>query len=73
MNSAAWFPRDGDVHLRIWIDGVVFDYRATVVAARNLLHDWARKRWYSIELIRDAVDDVGSLRRLPCERLYQGP
>jgi hypothetical protein len=27
----------------------------------------------SIELIRDAVEDVDSLRRLPCERLYQGP
>ncbi|MET8876373.1 hypothetical protein [Nocardia sp. NPDC004604] len=72
MTAERWFPTEGDLHLRISVAGVVFDYTATAAAVRNLLHDWRRKRWCTIELIRETVDDRRLLPRLPCERLFLG-
>ncbi|WP_329406918.1 DoxX family protein [Nocardia vinacea] len=65
-------PPVGDVHLRIWLSGVAFDYAATAAAAHNLILDWMRSRWYTIELIRDVIEDR-RLPRLPCERLFLEP
>ncbi|MEV6338371.1 hypothetical protein [Nocardia vinacea] len=73
MTAEVWFPTEGDLHLRIWMSGVVFDYTATVAAVHNLIHDWRRKRWCTIELIRETVEDCRLLPRLPCERLFLGP
>ncbi|MFE3060408.1 hypothetical protein [Nocardia sp. NPDC059236] len=73
MNAERLFTPEGDVHLRIWLAGVPFDYTATAEAARNLIHDWRRKHWCTIELIRDTIEDCRLLRRLPCERLFLGP
>lgn len=72
MNAEGWFPSEGDVHLRIWLADSVFDYTATVVAARNLIRDWQQNRWCTIELIRDG-EGCRWLPRLPCERLFLGP
>lgn len=71
--AQGWFSSEADVHLRIWLADVVFDYTATAAAARNLIHDWGRKHWCTIELIRDTVVDGRLLPRLPCERLFLGP
>ncbi|MGW4774993.1 hypothetical protein ACWEO2_44085 [Nocardia sp. NPDC004278] len=73
MVAEAWLPPTGEVHLRIWLAGVVFDYTATAMAARNLIHDWRRKHWYTIELICDTIETGRLLPRLPCERLFAGP
>ncbi|MFX0578438.1 hypothetical protein [Nocardia nepalensis] len=73
MTAKGYFPPDGDVHLRIWLTGVVFDYTATAVAVRNLIDDWRRMHWCTIELIRDNIEDCRLLPRLPCERLFLGP
>ncbi|WP_433683075.1 hypothetical protein [Nocardia sp. CA-119907] len=72
MTAERWFPTEGDLHLRIWMAGVVFDYAATAAAVRNLIHDWRRKHWCTIELIRETVEDGRLLPRLPCERLFLG-
>ncbi|MET7771967.1 hypothetical protein [Nocardia sp. NPDC005366] len=61
-----------DVHLRIWLGGEAFDYAATMAAVRNLICDWTHRPWFTIELLRDTLED-GSLPRLPCERLYLEP
>ncbi|WP_040700042.1 hypothetical protein [Nocardia vinacea] len=60
------------MHLRIWLAGVVFDYMASTAAVRNLVNDWRRKHWHTIELILDATEDCRLLPRLPCERLFLG-
>ncbi|MFE3000702.1 hypothetical protein ACFXG4_37595 [Nocardia sp. NPDC059246] len=73
MTTKGWFPPEGDVHVRIWLAGVVFDYRAAATAVRNLIHDWRRKHWCTIELICDTIDDYRLLPRLPCEQLFLGP
>ncbi|MFG3525096.1 hypothetical protein ACGF5S_32895 [Nocardia nova] len=73
MTSEAWFPSGRDVHLRIWLSGVVFDYAVSAVAAHYLIDDWRRKRWCTIEFLRDAVEECVLLGRLPCERLFLGP
>ncbi|WP_433193947.1 hypothetical protein ACQP1G_34925 [Nocardia sp. CA-107356] len=73
MTSDAWFPTGSHVHLRIWLGGMVFDYAAQAVAVRNLIHDWRRRRWYTIELIRDTIEECLPPRRLPYERLFLGP
>jgi hypothetical protein len=73
MTSEAWFPPGKDVHLRIWLSGMVFDYAATAAAAHNLINDWTRNRWYTIEFIRDTVEEGMLPRRLPCEQLFLGP
>ena len=73
MTTDEWFPPGKHVHLRIWLGDMVFDYAATTVAARNLVDDSSRKRWYTVELIRDPVEECLLLPRLPCERLFLGP
>ncbi|MEU0499792.1 hypothetical protein [Nocardia sp. NPDC005998] len=73
MTTETWFSPGSDVYLRIWLGGMFFDYAATASAARNLIQDWRRKRWYTIELIRDTVEECLLLPRLPCERLFLGP
>ncbi|WP_433754497.1 hypothetical protein [Nocardia sp. CA-135398] len=67
------FPSEGDVHLRIWLADLNFDYTTTAVVARNLIRDWERKHWCTIELIRDFIEGCRLLPRLPCERLFRGP
>jgi hypothetical protein len=62
-----------DVHLRIWLGGVGFDYMATAVAACNLIRDWKKKHWYAIELILKSIGESRLLPRLPCEQLFYGP
>ncbi|WP_433560566.1 hypothetical protein ACQP1O_23060 [Nocardia sp. CA-151230] len=73
MTTEGWFPREGDVHVRIWLADVVFDYTVTAAAVRHLIHDWKQKHWFTIEFIRDTIDDCRLLPRLPCERLFLGP
>ena len=62
----------GDVHLRIWLGGIAFDYLAAAVAVNNLIRDWRRRPWYAIELIRGTAEEGLSLPRLPNERLFLG-
>ncbi|WP_063047579.1 hypothetical protein [Nocardia pseudovaccinii] len=73
MTIDGWFPPEGDVHLRIWLSGVVFDYTATATAVHNFIHDWGRKHWCTIELVRKTIEDLRLPPRLPCERLFLGP
>ncbi|MET8779137.1 hypothetical protein ABZV58_29400 [Nocardia sp. NPDC004654] len=73
MTTGGWFPPEGDVHVRIWLADVVFDYTATAAAIPNLIHDWGQKRWCTIELTRGNIDNCRLLPRLPCERLFLGP
>ncbi|MGW5111204.1 hypothetical protein [Nocardia sp. NPDC004123] len=73
MTIEGWFPPEGDVHVRIWLADVVFDYTVTAVAVRNLIHDWRQKPWFTIEFIRQTFDDCRLPPRLPCERLFIGP
>ncbi|MET8877557.1 hypothetical protein [Nocardia sp. NPDC004604] len=73
MNSEQWTPPEGDLHLRIWLAGRGLDYAATAAAVRNLVHDWKRKRWCTIELMHEAVENRRRLPRLPYERLFLGP
>lgn len=73
MTAEAWWRPGRDVHLRIWLGGMVFNYAASTEAARSVIHDWGRKRWFTIELIRDAVEGCRLLPRLPYERLFLGP
>ncbi|MGW5107495.1 hypothetical protein [Nocardia sp. NPDC004123] len=63
----------GDVHVRIWLGGTVFDYRATLAAARNLIHDCRRKCWCAIELIMQEIEESLPEARLPNERLFLDP
>ncbi len=73
MPTATRHSSEGDVHLRIWLGGALFDYRVTATAARNLIDEWARRRWYSVELVRTPARDLELLPRMPCERLFNGP
>ncbi|MFR9774062.1 hypothetical protein [Nocardia sp. SC052] len=73
MTTGGWFPPEGDVHVRIWLADMVFDYTATTAAVRNLIHDWRKRHWCTIELIRHTIEDCGLLPRLPCEQLFLGP
>ncbi|WP_216916575.1 hypothetical protein [Nocardia noduli] len=73
MTTEGWLPHVGDVHLRIWLADAVFNYVATVAAARNMINDWMQNCWCTIELINDTSEDRRSLPRLPCERLFLGP
>ncbi|WP_330231635.1 hypothetical protein OHA40_03525 [Nocardia sp. NBC_00508] len=70
MTAAAWLPPEGDVHLRIRVGGMVFDYVSTATAVRGLIRDWQRKPWCTIELIPDTIEGCRLLPRLPCERLW---
>lgn len=67
------FLCEGDVHLRIRLGGMVFDYAVAAAAARNIVHDWRRKPWFTVELIPGTVEKCRLLPRLPCERLFLGP
>ncbi|MBF6341200.1 hypothetical protein IU450_35765 [Nocardia abscessus] len=73
MTANGWFPPEGEVHVRIRLAGVVFDYTATTTAVRNLIHDWRRTHWCTIEFTRGNVEDCRPLTRLPRERLFLGP
>lgn len=73
MTTDERFAPGSDVHLRIWLGGMVFDYAATAVAARNVIDDWSRKHWVTIELICDTIEEHLPLPRLPYERLFLGP
>lgn len=66
-------PADGDVHLRIWLGSIAFDYRATVTAAYQLMRDWKRRRWCTIEFIAHTIEGRLPEARLPNERLFLGP
>lgn len=70
--GGAGFPAHGDVHLRIWLGGMAFDYRAGVAAAYNLIRDCQRKRWCAIELMLHTVEECLPETRLPNERLFLG-
>ncbi|WP_216913212.1 hypothetical protein [Nocardia noduli] len=73
MTSPKWPSSRGDVHVRIWLAGVVFDYAAAAAAVQNLIRDWRHHCWYTIELVCDGLGDLQLLPRLPCERLFLGP
>ncbi len=73
MSAKNWFAPEGDVHLRIWLSDLVFNYAVTGAAVRNFIHDWRRKPWCTIELIGDTVEDGRLLPYLPGERLFVGP
>lgn len=70
MTAGKCHPSEGDVHVRIWLAGEVFDFVATASAARSLLDDRRRKDWCAMELIHTTVEDLRLLPRLPCERLF---
>ncbi|MEV0341406.1 hypothetical protein AB0H49_20485 [Nocardia sp. NPDC050713] len=71
MTADAPLPPENDVHLRIWLADMMFDYVATARAARNLIDDWQRRKHrHSVELIRSTVEERRLLPRLPCERLF---
>lgn len=72
MIAEGYLRSTDEMHLRIWLGGFVFDYKATAAAVRNLIHDWMRKRWFTIELVCDTIEDRRPLPRLPCERLFLG-
>ncbi|MFD4351604.1 hypothetical protein ACFQ9R_00155 [Nocardia sp. NPDC056541] len=67
------FPIQIDVHVRIWLDRTAFDYRATLAAAINLIHDCRRKHWCTVELILSTIGRSLPENRLPNERLFLGP
>ncbi|MBO0852915.1 MAG: hypothetical protein J2P18_04030 [Nocardia sp.] len=66
-------PPRGDVHVRIRLGRTTFDYRATVVAALNLVRDCHRKHWCVIELVFHALGESLPEPRLPNERLFLDP
>lgn len=70
--QARLLPR-GDVHVRIWLGRTAFDYRATLAAAVNLIHDCRRKRWCAVEVFPHRIDAVLPDKRLPNERLFLDP
>lgn len=70
--SEPWSFDSEDMHLRIWLGDMAFDYIASSVVVANLISDWHRRPWYAIELIRIGYDNP-QLPRLPCARLFQGP
>ncbi len=70
MSIPAAFRVEGDVHLRIWLGGRSFDYRATYAAAQSFIREWRRVREETIELVLQSIGDLSLLPRLPCERLF---
>ncbi|WP_227981916.1 hypothetical protein [Nocardia spumae] len=64
-----WFRTEDDVHLRIWLQDVAFDYAAAVPAALAFIGDWSRNPTHAIEVVL-ATPDAGPLPRLPNERLF---
>lgn len=65
MTAEGWSPPAGDVHLRIWLADVAFDYAAAAAAVSNTVRDWMRTRWCTIELLRSTIEDRRLLPRLP--------
>ncbi|MGW5105921.1 hypothetical protein [Nocardia sp. NPDC004123] len=61
------------MHLRVRLGGLIFDYRATVSAARNFIQDWRQTHFETIELVLDTIEQCRKLPRLPCERLFLDP
>ncbi|MCM6774448.1 hypothetical protein NDR87_14080 [Nocardia sp. CDC159] len=72
-DAAAEGPDDEDVHLRVRLGEVAFDYRARAIAAWHFLQDWSRTHCEPAEVIDDTPEALQNLRRLPCERLFLGP
>ncbi|MGV9545718.1 hypothetical protein [Nocardia beijingensis] len=70
MTATVRHPIDGDVHLRIWLGGRVFDFRAAPAAASAFCTEWRRKRREAIELVTISHTDMSLLPRLPCEQLF---
>ncbi|BDU00090.1 hypothetical protein [Nocardia sputorum] len=70
MTAGKCHPSEGDVQVRIWLAGEVFDFVATASAARSLFCDSRRKDWCAMELIHTTAEDLRLLPRLPCERLF---
>ncbi|MEU1547530.1 hypothetical protein [Nocardia sp. NPDC005745] len=64
-------PEQPDVHLAVVIDGHRLDYAACLTSAIWFLQEQHRRRFVdSVEVI---PGDTTGLRRLPNERLYDGP
>ncbi|WP_157126074.1 hypothetical protein [Nocardia mikamii] len=66
-------PSDSDVHLRIWLGDMAFDFRATRAAAHTFFTEWGHRRREAIELVVETLCDPRLLPRLPCERLFHDP
>lgn len=62
-----------DVHVRIWLGGTAFDYRTAAAAVDNIVRDWRRKRWCTLEFVLGTIDGCLPETRLPNERLFLGP
>ncbi|MEU2091348.1 hypothetical protein [Nocardia beijingensis] len=62
----------GDVFVRLWVGGIAFDYVVSAAAVGNLLRDWAKSRWCTIEVVGNSSAEHRP-PRLPCERLFLGP
>ncbi|SUA46131.1 Uncharacterised protein [Nocardia africana] len=62
-----------DVHVRIWLGGRAFDYRTAAAAVDNIVRDWRRKRWCTLEVVLGTIDGRLPETRLPNERLFLGP
>ncbi|MBF6193964.1 MULTISPECIES: hypothetical protein [Nocardia] len=60
------------MYLRLWVSGIAFDYVVSAAAVGNLLQDWAKSRWCTIEVVRNPSIEHRP-PRLPCERLFLGP
>ncbi|WP_063064542.1 hypothetical protein [Nocardia violaceofusca] len=73
MTALGFFLSDGDVHLRIWLQDMAFDYVATAPAALTFIHDWSRNPTHTIELVLTPLGYGRLLPRLPNERLFYGP
>ncbi|MGW4533672.1 hypothetical protein ACWEOI_22265 [Nocardia sp. NPDC004340] len=59
--------------MRIWLGGKAFDYRATLAAALNFIHDCRRRYWCAIELKMHEIEEPLPETRLPNERLFLDP
>ncbi|MFE6925460.1 hypothetical protein ACFVAV_30910 [Nocardia sp. NPDC057663] len=73
MTTEAWIAPEGDVHLRIWLGGMAFDYTASATVVGNLIQDCRQRHWCTVELVSDSDEDNGPFPRLPCEQLFLGP
>jgi hypothetical protein len=73
MYSTVCARGEGDVQLRIWLGGMVLDFRASHEAAITFCSEWEQKRREAIELVISPLCDVGRLPPLPCEQLFRDP
>ncbi|MEU1548345.1 hypothetical protein [Nocardia sp. NPDC005745] len=72
MLDDEWLLSEGDIHVRVWMAGLVFDYAVASTAARRVVRDWQKRRWCTIEFLRDTTEGLRLLPRMPCERLFLG-